>query len=226
MPRKVFTAGEVLAAADVNEFLMDQAVQSFAGTAARGSAIPTPVEGMYTHLEDTDSLQFWNGSAWRSPSGQTLISSSTFTTQTQILLDYIFTSEFDNYKIVGSISGSAIAGVNWQLRDGTSNLTTSTYSGVVINGYDSASSTQVGAQDNGGFGLVRSSAKRNILEGVISNPFNTLDTQTYSTVYDSVANGLAIQSFQNTSTASYNGLRIFVSAGTMTGSIQIYGLRK
>jgi hypothetical protein len=64
MPRKVFTAGEVLAAADVNNFLMNQSVMTFAGTAARGSAIGTAVEGMLTYLEDTNSFQYWSGSAW------------------------------------------------------------------------------------------------------------------------------------------------------------------
>jgi hypothetical protein len=64
MPRKVFTAGEVLAAADVNEFLMDQTIMTFAGTAARGSAIGTATEGMYAHLNDTDTLTYYNGSAW------------------------------------------------------------------------------------------------------------------------------------------------------------------
>jgi len=64
MPRKVFTAGEVLAAADVNEFLMDQAVQTFAGTAARGSAIGTATEGMITYLADSDTFEFWNGTAY------------------------------------------------------------------------------------------------------------------------------------------------------------------
>ena len=65
MPRKVFTAGEVLAAADVNEFLMDQAVQSFAGTAARGSAIGTATEGMVSYLEDSDTLAIYDGSDWK-----------------------------------------------------------------------------------------------------------------------------------------------------------------
>jgi hypothetical protein len=65
MPRKVFTAGEVLAAADVNEFLMDQAVQSFAGTAARGSAIPSPVEGMVSYLEDANGIAIYDGAAWK-----------------------------------------------------------------------------------------------------------------------------------------------------------------
>jgi hypothetical protein len=64
MPRKVFTAGEVLAASDVNDFLMDQTVMTFAGTAARGSAIPTPAEGMYAHLNDTDTLTYYDGSDW------------------------------------------------------------------------------------------------------------------------------------------------------------------
>jgi hypothetical protein len=64
MPRKVFTPGEVLAAADVNEFLMDQTIMTFAGTAARGSAIGTATEGMYAHLNDTDTLTYYNGSDW------------------------------------------------------------------------------------------------------------------------------------------------------------------
>jgi hypothetical protein len=64
MPRKVFTAGEVLAAADVNSFLMDQTVMTFAGTAARGSAIGTAVEGMVTYLNDSDTLQIHNGTAF------------------------------------------------------------------------------------------------------------------------------------------------------------------
>jgi hypothetical protein len=74
MPRKVFTAGEVLAAADVNEFLQDQTIMTFAGTAARGSAIGTAVEGMYAHLNDTDTLTYYNGSAWvnRVPSASIL----------------------------------------------------------------------------------------------------------------------------------------------------------
>ena len=64
MPRKVFTAGEVLSASDVNSFLMDQMVQTFAGTAARGSALPSPTEGMVTYLADTNTFQYWNGTAY------------------------------------------------------------------------------------------------------------------------------------------------------------------
>lgn len=69
MPRKTFTAGDVLTANDVNNFLMNQSVMTFAGTAARGSAIGTAVEGMVSYLEDTNAFQFWTGSAWAPLSG-------------------------------------------------------------------------------------------------------------------------------------------------------------
>jgi len=64
MPRKVFTSGEVLSASNVNEFLMDQMVQTFAGTAARGSAIGTATEGMLTYLADSNTFEYWNGSSY------------------------------------------------------------------------------------------------------------------------------------------------------------------
>jgi hypothetical protein len=57
LPRKVFVAGEILTAADVNANLMDQAVMVFDSSAARGSAIPTPSEGMVTYLKNTDALE-------------------------------------------------------------------------------------------------------------------------------------------------------------------------
>jgi hypothetical protein len=77
MPRKTFTAGEVLAAADVNTYLMNQSVMTFGGTAARGSAIGTATEGMLTWLEDSNVYQYYNGSAW-----VTLVASPTNATVT------------------------------------------------------------------------------------------------------------------------------------------------
>ena len=65
MPRKVFTAGEVLAAADVNSFLMDQKIMTFAGTAARSSAIGTATAGMITYLADADTFEYWDGTAYK-----------------------------------------------------------------------------------------------------------------------------------------------------------------
>jgi hypothetical protein len=62
--RKVFVANDILTAADVNEFLANQAVMVFADATARTTAIPSPLEGMVTYLADSDGLFTWSGSAW------------------------------------------------------------------------------------------------------------------------------------------------------------------
>ena len=69
MPRKEFESFTRLDASDVNTYLMDQSVMTFAGTAARGSAITTPIEGMVTYLNDSNSLQLWDGARWTSAGG-------------------------------------------------------------------------------------------------------------------------------------------------------------
>ena len=64
MPRYNFTADQILRAAQVDA-LSDQTVMTFGGTAARGSAIPSPTEGMVTYLEDVNRLEVYTTS-WRS----------------------------------------------------------------------------------------------------------------------------------------------------------------
>jgi hypothetical protein len=64
MPKKTFIPGEVLTAANVNTFLMDQSVMTFADSASRGSAIGTATEGMVSYLNNTNSLELYDGSSW------------------------------------------------------------------------------------------------------------------------------------------------------------------
>jgi len=70
MPREVFVAGQILTAAEMN-IVSDQTVMSFAGTAARGSAIPTPSEGMAAYLNDSNILSLYDGAAWKNSLGVT-----------------------------------------------------------------------------------------------------------------------------------------------------------
>jgi len=61
--RKVFVAGTVLTASDMNS-TVDQTVMVFATASARNTAIPSPTEGMTVYLSDINQLQFYNGTAW------------------------------------------------------------------------------------------------------------------------------------------------------------------
>jgi len=61
--RKTWSPGDTLTAADVNGYLMDQMVMVFAGTAERGSAIPSPSAGMVSYSTATGFVVY-NGTAW------------------------------------------------------------------------------------------------------------------------------------------------------------------
>jgi hypothetical protein len=63
--RKTFTPLEVLTAANVNGYLMDQSVMVFAGTAARSSALGTGVSaGMVSFRSDGTAWEGYNGTSW------------------------------------------------------------------------------------------------------------------------------------------------------------------
>lgn len=80
MPFKVFTNGVPLPASDLNDYLMEQVVASFADATQRNSQLITPTEGQITYLADTDRHEFWTGSAWALlGASQTLLSTTTLT---------------------------------------------------------------------------------------------------------------------------------------------------
>lgn len=123
--RKTFTSGEILTAADVNSFLMDQSVMVFDDSAARGSAIPSPSEGMTTYLKDQNQLQVYDGSQF-GPVGSVLQVVSTTKTDTQVnssvasgalvtvsglTITHALSSASNKVILIGQLSGQ-IQGVN------------------------------------------------------------------------------------------------------------------
>jgi hypothetical protein len=69
MAYKVFVAGDVLTAAQVNDNLMEQAIATFSTTAARDSAITAPNDGQAVFVEDQDIVFIYDGTANVSASG-------------------------------------------------------------------------------------------------------------------------------------------------------------
>lgn len=62
---RTFTDGQVLTAAQVNNYLMEQSIMVFATAAARTTALPTPSEGMFTYRTDANVLEYYDGAAWQ-----------------------------------------------------------------------------------------------------------------------------------------------------------------
>ena len=61
---KDFVAGDPLTAAQVDGYLMAQSVMTFASSAARTSAYPSPSEGNLCYLADTNDFQIFDGTSW------------------------------------------------------------------------------------------------------------------------------------------------------------------
>ncbi|HEY7823262.1 MAG TPA: hypothetical protein VIG24_10525 [Acidimicrobiia bacterium] len=85
-----FQTGEVLTAANVDDFLAKQAVMKFADSAARDTALGTAVaggnalrEGMASYLDDTNEFEVYDGTSWNGLGGLVAVKSAIFTgTQT------------------------------------------------------------------------------------------------------------------------------------------------
>jgi hypothetical protein len=66
---KLFTAGEVLTALNVQYYLMEQSIMGFTSAATRDAAFggtgePTLTEGMFAYTADTNSVWYYTGTAW------------------------------------------------------------------------------------------------------------------------------------------------------------------
>lgn len=67
---KTFSTGEVLTAADVNNYLMEQSICVFADGTARDAAITSPEDGQFVFLSGTNTLQFYGSSSWNNFIGE------------------------------------------------------------------------------------------------------------------------------------------------------------
>jgi hypothetical protein len=123
---KTFTAGSVLTASDVQNYLQDQAVMVFGGTAARSSAIGTAnfEEGMLTYLTDVDKLQVYTGSSFAdvypaaASSGKVvqIVYASTTTGTTSSSSTYADTT------LTGTITPTSASNIGMRLFRGATNI--------------------------------------------------------------------------------------------------------
>ena len=114
---KDFAVGEVLTSADVDGYLMQQTVMRFADSGARGSALGTATgtavplaEGMVTYLDDTNQIEVFDGSVWRTSGSILQVATESNTTSTSL------TGSFANIGIsvtITPVSSTSFFIVEW-----------------------------------------------------------------------------------------------------------------
>jgi hypothetical protein len=65
MTLKTWAIGDVLSAADLNTYVSGQVVGIFGSSAVRATAIPSPVNGQVSYLQDRDHMEHYDGATWQ-----------------------------------------------------------------------------------------------------------------------------------------------------------------
>jgi hypothetical protein len=229
---KVFTNGSVLNASEINENLMQQSTAVFSNAAARTAAITSPVEGQMSYLEDVDRLQIWSGSAWVSPFGLTLLSSTAFSAATTVTANNFFTSEFSNYKAILEMTSASAGGtITLQYSNNTTPITAASYNMVRTSGTFSGTNevSAVSSSTSHALGIVSTTA--NTFDLDISNVSSTGATKLPVILFRKFGPGgtggfTAVTGGGRYETAAQvTGFGLTISSGNMTGSLKVYGVR-
>ena len=127
---KNFTAASVLTASDVNNYLMEQSVMSFASTGARDVQITAPEQGMVAYVRSGDSSEGFytrNNTSWRKGPGWNapwgvmgsakITSATAATTATLVTGSSIDYSQIQNRRYKYTVFGHAFWSVAGQASD-------------------------------------------------------------------------------------------------------------
>jgi hypothetical protein len=235
---RTFTAGEVLTASNVQNYLMDQSVMVFGGSAARSSAIGTAnfEEGMVSYLTDTDKVEAYNGTDWVSVApttsqGLTLINTTSFSgVSSQALPASTFSATYTNYRIICNIRSSSTNGTLYlKMRAASTDSSASYYQGAPL--YISTGTLSNLNQNNASTGFYvgefySAGANLSWFAMDLQAPAVAVPTMhgfTFTFIdagggYRGGAGG-----GQHLVSTAYDSANLIASAGNITGTIQVFG---
>jgi hypothetical protein len=222
--RDDFTAGEVLAAADLNDTFGAKIPYAY------GTATPsTTVDGFVWYDENSTppAPKFWDGAAFQpvsAPSGLVHVATESFSAVSSVSLNGVFTSAYDNYKVFVRLSrsGSNIT-INLRYRAAGTDTTSSDYfwQRLFGSGATAGASSETSATLLNVFGDNNTDETMAVME--ISSPALAARTMSFTQV--NYADGGVVMSIVGSLrlTNAYDGFTLIPSSGTITGTLRVYG---
>lgn len=203
-----------------------------------------PYTGQIIYETDTGYLRVWDGSAWDYLSqkqddtvglgpvgGLVYITSSTFSTATQVLVDNCFTSTFRDYRVhFETTAYSANNTVQIQMRTGGSSGSNYTSLNYQFQLLEASNTTTLASQAVGNdWWRLTYGYSTGHISGVMDffSPYESVNTQYQSTGRSNSGSTTMLQNHCSgymAATTSFTGIRIY-SSSNMTGRIIIYGYR-
>jgi len=239
-----FTASQILTAEQMNQSART-GVPVFADNAARDAAFngageKTLAEGQLAYLEDSNAVQYYDGSSWATvgatAGGLVRLSGETaFSASSSVVLDSVFSATYRNYKIVVNYETSSTGNVQMRLRTGASSVSTTTYTQQqLLNEVTTVVAERLASQTSWRVGILTNGAFNSVFELTIFAPNIATPTVYLSNIvnnrspYNGTGSGQGpllynIGGNQSDSTA-FDGFELFPASGTMTGTYSVYGL--
>lgn len=237
---KDFVTGEVLTAADVDGYLM-QGTWVFADAAARSAAVTSPQEGNMSYLKDTNSTEYYSGSAWvaigGASGGMTLITETVASAVSSIDFNSISGSYKQLYIVWSGIKLDSAVETYYNFRFNSNSSAVYAIMSSRISG-SSPSANRDLSSDNGVYlqaSSVASTATQEMGAGwmLIDNYASSTKFKTYTSnfgLYNGSANQVYVLNGTFKSTTAITSLNIVRTGGSATISndtnttIRLYGL--
>ena len=191
------------------------------------SIVAYSVGDTYTQSQMTS---FLNAKSPVSTTGLVLINTTTFTTQASVSFNDVFSATYENYLIHFGMTGSTTnQNVNFRLRptggpdNSSANYSRSTLSQVST----TVTGQSLTAQTSWLSVCEVVSTMRQYADLTVFNPYLTQFTGAINNIL-AVTNGATYQgrkSYGTTVTTSYTGFTLIPEAGTITGTVSIYGYK-
>lgn len=175
------------------------------------------------------AVQSVNPTTTRTKRGLVKVASVSFTAASSVSLDGCFTSEFTHYIVRRNLLGStALSSLNIRLRASGADDAGTNYRYQYLD----ASSTTIGAGRVTGqtsFSAAMGYAEATAFgfsETWISNPYEAVRTTAWVDDGYNYTSNILLETvvYSHDLAQSYTGMTVLVSAGTMTGTITVYGL--
>ena len=232
---RTFTAGEVLTASNVQNYLMDQSVMSFAGSAARSSAIGTAnfEEGMVSYLQDTNLVEVYNGTNWASVApvtdtpGLVHINTTSFSGVASQSFSSIFDKTLYNFwRVQFRLFGSVSTNTRLRGRANTTDISTNVYGAsyyadyaggaAVFSSSNNAAQATIAAHSNTDTSLLYVGCDVSLADANfhwIGNAFSGDGAKAHFFGFNIGGSGV-------------NGFSIIPTSGTITGTCSIFAYKK
>jgi len=196
-------------------------------TVTTNGALTLPTGGGGTLLFTSASAAIWLSNSFNIGMA-TVINETSVSAVSAINLDGIFTSTYQNYLIIANLQGSIADNLLVRLRvGGTSTTTNYGYQLFSVDGTTTGASRAT-AQSSAVLGAVRT-ATRNTIPLYVFTPQIAQWTTMQTTILDTLTSttfSRGDSSVVQTTTTQFDGISIFCSGATLTGTYAVYGFNK